>query len=121
MEQEARNIAPEDPPAICRVCEKLRQPLGNLVGSRGFTSLLQRALTLAQRESPALGGVEVTADGSLVGLEGAAAEASPMLVAHLIQLLITFIGEGLTLTLLQDIWPEIKGWDEPSGKDGNET
>jgi hypothetical protein len=90
------------------------------MGSGGFSSLLQRALTLAQRESPALVGVEVKADGSMVGLEGAAAEASPILVAHLIQLLITFIGESLTLMLLQDIWPEIKGPGEPSGKDGYE-
>lgn len=120
LENEAQTIAPEDRLATCRVCEKLRRPLCNLVGSLGFTSLLQRALTLAQRESPALNGVEVMADGSMLGLEGAAAQASSTLVAHLILLLMTFIGESLTLTLLHDIWPEIKGLDEPLVKDGYE-
>jgi hypothetical protein len=120
LENEAQAIAPEDRLATCRVCEKLRRPLCNLVGNQGFRSLLQRALTLAQRESPALNGVEVMADSSMVGLEGAAAQASSILVAHLILLLMTFIGESLTLTLLRDIWPEIKGLDEPFVKDGYE-
>jgi hypothetical protein len=35
-------------------------------------------------------------------------------------LLVTFIGESLTLTLLQDIWPEMKGLDQPFVKDGYE-
>jgi hypothetical protein len=56
----------------------------------------------------------------MVGLEGAAAQASSILVAHLIMLLMTFIGESLTLTLLRDIWPEIEGLDEPFVKDGYE-
>ena len=56
----------------------------------------------------------------MVGLEDTAVGAVPILVAHLIQLLITFIGESLTLTLLQDIWPEIQGPDELTGKDGYE-
>ena len=29
------------------------------------------------------------------------------MVAHLTQFLMTFIGEGLTLTLLEDTWPEV--------------
>jgi hypothetical protein len=120
MENEARTIAPEDDFAVCRACEKLRRPLTRLVGIGGYRALLQRALILAQRESPTLSGVEVNADGSMVGLESSAAEANSILVAHLIHLLMTFIGQSLTLTLLQDIWPEIKGLDEPSEKDGHE-
>jgi len=120
MENEARTLASEDRLATCRVCEKLRRPLVHLVGVGGFSSLLQRALSLAQRESPALARVEVTADGSMVGLEDAAVEAVPILVAHLIQLLIAFIVESLTLKLLQDIWPDIQGADEPTGEDGYE-
>jgi len=118
-ENGAGTVAFEDR-ATCPVCEKLRQPLVQLIGIGGFRSLLQRALTLAQRESPALAGVEVLADGSLSGLEGAAVEAVPILIAHLIQLLITFIGESLTRTLLQDIWPEIQAPDEPTSEDGYE-
>lgn len=118
MEKEARAGAAEDSLSACRVCEKLRLPLSQLVGRAGFRSLLLRAVTLAQRESPALGGVDVMTDGSIVGLEGVAAVGS-VVVAHLIQLLMTFIGEGLTLALLLDIWPE-NGFDEPSEKDGHE-
>jgi len=116
MENAAPTVAYEDL-ATCRVCEKLRQPLVHLVGIGGFRSLLQRALTLAQRESPALSRVEVLVDGSMAGLEGDAVEAVPTLIAHLIQLLITFIGESLTRTLLQDIWPEIQNPDEPMSEE----
>jgi hypothetical protein len=120
MENEARTLASEDRLATCRVCEKLRRPLVHLVGVGGFSSLLQRALSLAQRESPALARVEVLSDGGMAGLEGPAVEAVPILIAHLIQLLITFIGESLTRTLLQDIWPEIQNPDEPMSEDGYE-
>ncbi len=118
VESEAQIVASEDRLVTCRVCEKLRRPLGQLVGVAGFSTLLQRALTLARRESPTLSSVTVQDDGSMLGLDGAAAEASPVLVAHLTHLLMTFIGEGLTVTLLQDTWPEVMDVVEPSGKDG---
>lgn len=102
-------IISEDRLSTCRVCEKLRRPLSHLVGPAGVNSLWNRALTLSKRESPVLSGVQVMKDGSLEGFEGEAAEASSVLVAHLIQLLVTFIGEGLTLRLLQEIWPDIEG------------
>jgi hypothetical protein len=100
-------VAPEDRDFSCSVCEKLRRPLSRLVGSAGVSSLVRRALTLAKRESPALHEVEVLEDGSLKGLEGDALQASDILIAHLIQLLATFIGEGLTLRILRDAWPEL--------------
>ena len=115
LEEVAPVVAEEDLRATCRVCERLRRPLTHLVGSAGVISLWQRALTLAKRECPALGGVRVVEDASLVGLEGEAAKASSALVAHLVQLLVTFIGEGLTRRLLHDIWPELKDLDEPTG------
>jgi hypothetical protein len=89
------------------------------VGSAGYSSLLQRALTLAKREFPALTGVEVMADGSLGDLEDTAPSSS-VLVAHLLQLLITFIGEALTLTLLLNIWSELDGLEESLGDAGYE-
>ncbi len=115
LEKDAPIVA-EDLSATCRVYEKLRRPLSHLVGSAGVSSLLGRALTVATRECPALSGVRVMEDASLVGLEGEAAEASSVLVAHLLQLLVTFIGESLTLRLVQDVWPEVKGLNEPTGK-----
>lgn len=92
--------------ATCRVCERLRRPLSHLTGPAGYSSLLSRALTLAQRDAPVLRQVRVTENGDLDGLEDEAAQASATLVAQLIELLITFIGESLTLRLLQDIWPD---------------
>jgi hypothetical protein len=100
--------------ATLRVCAKLRQPLITLAGVAGFRSLLSRALALAMVEVPSLGGVQVAADGSLQGLDDLelqidkdqAREAGVILIAQLIALLLTFIGEGLTLRMVQDVWPE---------------
>ncbi len=92
--------------ATCRVCEKLRRPLSTLIGPAGYSSLLSRALTLARRESPALADVQVNPDGSLKGLEGEAAKATAVLIAHILNLLTTFIGEALTMRFIRDIWPD---------------
>jgi len=35
-----------------------------------------------------------------------ARDGGAILIAHLIGLLLTFIGEGLTFRLVQDVWPE---------------
>jgi hypothetical protein len=62
--------------------------------------------------------VHVGADGSLVGFEAIAqsieqsqkAEASEqagiVLITHILELLVTFIGESLTLGLVRDAWPD---------------
>jgi hypothetical protein len=76
--------------------------------------LISRALTLASAEAPSLSAVQVAADGSLVGLDklepqidkDQARETGIILIAQLIGLLLTFIGEGLTLRMVQDVWPE---------------
>jgi hypothetical protein len=80
----------------------------------GFRSLLSRALTLARAEAPSLSAVQVAADGSLKGLDELepqidkeqARDGGAILIAQLIGLLLTFIGEGLTLRLVRDVWPE---------------
>src|SRR5579862_3349001 len=93
-------------PAECaafRVCERLREPLITLAGVAGFRSLLSRALTMARAEAPSLRAVQVAADGSLKGLgepssqtDKEQARDGAILIAQLIGLLLTFIGEGLT-------------------------
>jgi len=93
--------------AVGRVCDKLRHPLTTLAGAAGFHSLLTRALTLAKKESPVLGAWEVKLDGSLQGLNGEAAQSDTVLIAHLIGLMITFIGESLTLRLVHDVWLDL--------------
>lgn len=111
--------------AAFRVCAKLRRPLITLAGVAGFRSLLSRALTLARAEAPSLSAVQVAADGSLKGLDELASQSSKeqardggaVLIAQLIGLLLTFIGEGLTLQLVQDVWPEAAFDGRVSGKE----
>ena len=103
-EADEAGVAMPNEPAVCRVCDKLRRPLTTLAGAAGFRSLLARALTLAQRESPALHAWEVKADGSVEVPNGEAVPSGAVLIAHLIGLMITFIGEALTLRLLHDVW-----------------
>jgi hypothetical protein len=112
--------ADADTHAVCRVCEKLRRNVSTLAGAAGFRSLLARALTLAKQESPALGAWEVKSDGSLGGLDGLNGEAAPsgaVLIAHLIGLMMTFIGESLTLRLLHDVWIDLPDSEVKSEKD----
>jgi hypothetical protein len=98
-------------PAGVQVCDKLRQPLSTLMGPAAFRSLLGRALTLAKREAGNLIDVKVKDNGSLEGLNGGAEGAGLVIVASLVALLMTFIGQPLTLRLLHDVWPALAGAD----------
>jgi hypothetical protein len=98
-----------------RVCEKLRAPLVKFAGLAGFSSLLSRALALAKAEIPALKTVRVRADGVLEGFDEvertqsseAPSKEAVVLVAQLLGLLVTFIGNPLTLRLVRDAWPDV--------------
>ena len=98
-----------------RVIEKLRVSLTRFAGPEGFASLLRRALALARVDTPALGAVTFNPDGSLDGLAGLASdagnggpEAVVGIVAHLLGLLVTFIGEPLTLRIVRESWPDAR-------------
>ena len=118
FEAARRNSSAARADAAARVIEELRLHLIKLAGVAGFRSLLSRALTLAKAEAPSLNIVRIRADGSLEGFDGiegsrevevgavAAPEAGTILVAHLLELLVTFIGEPLTLRLVHAIWPD---------------
>jgi hypothetical protein len=111
--------------ASLRVYAKLRRPLCALAGVAGFQSLASRALTLARAEAPSLSAVQVTGDGSIQGL----GELSPqsdtdhvgegvaILIAQLLGLLRTFIGEALTLRLVRELWRDA-AFDDPNFGDG---
>ena len=108
-------------PAAAQVCEKLTRLLGKVIGVVGSRTLLARALSIAKRETTALATVSITDKGALEGITGEAAEASPVLVAHLIGLLVTFLGEALTLRLLHDVWPDRAASDIHLGeRNGND-
>jgi hypothetical protein len=62
--------------------------------------------------------VRIRADGSLEGFDGiegsregeagaAAGQAGMVLVANLLELLVTFIGKPLTLRLVNGTWPDV--------------
>ena len=108
-------------PATLRVYEKLRQGLIEFAGVAAFESLAFRALTQAKSEAPSLWAVQVAQDGSLQGLgeyeyqtdidndragEYPAGEGGIILIARLLGLLLIFLGESLTLSLLRVKWPE---------------
>jgi hypothetical protein len=108
----ASNPGEPEPP---RVIERLRIVLSRLTGADGFTVLLVRALARASVEIPSLAIVKVTADGRLEGLEQMAGDASDRgkavsdasiaITTHLLDLLVVFIGEPLTLALVSDAFP----------------
>jgi hypothetical protein len=94
-----------------RVCEKLRLQLGKVAGDEGFRLLMARALAMAKRDTGSLAEVQVRADGALEGLarldSGERNDTEVVLVAHLLELLVTFIGEALTLALVRDLWANV--------------
>jgi hypothetical protein len=95
-----------------RVCEKLQIAVTRFAGSDGFASLLRRAVVLARAEVPALQTIKVKPDGFLEGCEHIieATNGRPdglvTIIAHLLGLLETFVGEPLTLRLVREAWPD---------------
>ena len=116
--------------ATLRVYEKLRQRLSAFAGVTAFESLAFRALTQAKSEAPSLWAARVAADGSLQGLgefkpqidmdkdlagELHAGDGGIVLIARLLRLLLVFLGEALTLSLLRNAWPDATFDDRNSG------
>ena len=97
--------------ATVRVYERLRRQLGAPVGTDAFRALASRALALARSESPRLSAVQVMANGGLRGLSEIEfqteadedGEAGTILIAELLGLFLTFLGEATTLRLIEDL------------------
>jgi len=93
------------------VIEKLSPHFGALMGAAGFRALISRALVLAYPEVAWLRDLRVREDGTFEGLDELEAQANPeeisnggvVLLDRLLGLLVTFIGEDLTLQLLSNI------------------
>ncbi len=98
-------------PATVRAYEALRRQLGSTVGVDGFQAVAARALALAKAQSPRLNAAQVAANGALRGLEeiesptdaDADREAGIALIAQLLELFLTFLGEATTLQLIDDL------------------
>jgi len=118
-------------PAGFPTTDRLRPHLATLMGNNGFRALLIRALTLARAEVPWLRAVNVRADGALEGFESPQAELAAadflngriVLLAHLLGLLVAFIGPNLTQRLVGEIWPKIPlhGLDSVNGGKNEKT
>ena len=107
---------------VAGVCTKLRTALAKFAGVAGYRSLLLRAVALAKAEAPALALARVEPDGSLGGFESLdelqdGADGA-VIVIHLLSLLVTFIGERLTLGLVRDAWPDAT-FDDTDLRDSN--
>jgi hypothetical protein len=110
-EADASAVALQTGPATVRVYERLRRQLSAPVGADDFQVLASRALALAKSESPRLSAVQITADGDLRGLGGIESQADSdeegeggiLLIAHLLGLFLTFLGEATTLRLIEDL------------------
>jgi hypothetical protein len=110
-EAEASTTARQAEPASVRVYERLRRQLSAPVGVDGFQALASRALTLAKSQSPRLSAVQVTANGGLRGFgdvesqmdAGEDSEAGIILIAQLLGLFLTFLGEATALRLIEDL------------------
>ena len=97
--------------ATLRVYEKLRRQLCAPVGVDGFQALASRALSLAKSQSPRLSAVQVMANGGLRGLGEVESqtdadedgEVGIILIAQLLGLFLTFLGEATTLRLIEDL------------------
>ena len=95
-------------------CENLRLTLTKLTGASGFASLLSRSLTLARRQAPTLQRLRVGTHGVLEIKSEAgqspevprdAAEGGVMLLAEMLGLLTTIVGEPLMMSLVRQAWP----------------
>jgi hypothetical protein len=110
-EAEASTTARQAEPASVRVYERLRRQLSAPVGVDGFQALASRALALAKSQSPRLSAVQVTANGGLRGFgdvdsqmdAGEDSEAGIVLIAQLLGLFLTLLGEATALRLIEDL------------------
>ena len=98
-----------------RVCQRLSQHLGKILGVDTFHALLARALVLVRPDFPFLRAV--TVEPSQAGLKGLreslqeqaasqVADAIVAIVATFLALLVAHIGEELSLSVLIEVWAE---------------
>ena len=95
-----------------------------MAGPHGFRSLIVRAHSLAAVDVPWLRAVQINAIGALEGIDlldpaidpGELARGGEILITRLIGLLVTFIGDGLTASILHEIWPRVEDGAQNGGE-----
>lgn len=109
-EAAAANLSEQTLAPLFRVMETLRRPLCELTGAGGCHALMKRALGLSRIQAPELSALELKPDGSLDGqkeIPDRDSKAGIELTATLLNLLVTFVGEGLMLSIVLNAWPEL--------------
>jgi len=94
--------------------DDLASVLVPLIGQVGFDAVTSRALHLAEHEYPPVkaGGTDQTGAFDAISAwlmqqdPGVAMEAAATILSMVAQLLVTFIGEPLTMRLLRKGWPD---------------
>lgn len=109
-----------------RIHAKLRLHLAPVIGDMGFDALFARAVKLAKPDMPALRDVDTSSDANTAveqlcatlrqAVPGEGQGAVSAVVSTFVNLLSTFIGEGLTWKLLRNAWPEALPTEPPSGE-----
>jgi hypothetical protein len=103
----AANAASDSPVSnAVAVCDALRIGLTKFAGADGFAALLRRALAIARVEAPSLQNVTLGTNCHMEAFDGVTPDAAESLVAHLLHLLVIFIGEPLALRLVRETWPD---------------
>ena len=110
-EADTSTTSPQIEPATVRVYDRLRRQFSAPVGVDGFQVLASRALALAKSESRRLSTVQITANGGLRGLGEVESqtdtdedsEVGIILIAQLLGLFVSFLGEATTLRLIEDL------------------
>ncbi len=124
----------EEPPAdsasAARVFAKLSQRVARLITPVGSEALIRRAVHLSRSEFPFLATVQVGPSPAAVIdrlIEAAAttevSQGSAGLVrvlATLVALLESFIGQDLTFRVLRDVWPELPALTTPHSPPGTQ-
>jgi hypothetical protein len=109
-EVDADSASSRNEGATLRVYEKLRRQFCAPVGVDAFQALVSRALSLAKSQFPGLSAVSVTANGGLCGLDEVETPLSTVkdgevgitLIAQMLRLFITLLGEAATVRLIED-------------------
>lgn len=112
-------------PTALVICTKLQPDLASLMGDSGFRAVMSRALTLAKLESPELNQLRITTNDDRADLyeyepgltPDDVADGGVVLLAQLLGLLGTFIGESLTERIVRGVWPKLplSDWEDESG------
>jgi hypothetical protein len=113
--------------AVNDAFDRLRAQLSIRLGSAGYRALLVRAAALARTEHPWLATLQIDGEANLHGFAEAvrsqdmslAVDAGVLLIACLVGLLQTFIGEELTRSILNDALPKPPHPDSAGSKENN--